>query len=74
MILIRLIITPIADHNPYYSIFKLSFQITDPAVNFLKILIPPLAFYGIYYADFTVGFVLFSFLVIRNVYRSLTIF
>jgi len=50
---------------------RLSLEVTDIGLNFLKNLISPLAFYGIYFTDFTIGLILFSFLVIRNVYRSM---
>lgn len=56
--------------NHYNSMLSLTFELTDPLLNFLKKVIPSLKFCGAYYTDMTVVLVLFAILVLRHFYRA----
>jgi YggT family protein len=69
LIIIRIMVSWIIP-NHYNSMLSLTFELTDPLLNFLKKVIPSLKFCGAYYTDMTVVLVLFAILVLRHFYRA----
>jgi len=69
LIIIRIMVSWIIS-NHYNPMLSLTFELTDPPLNFLKKVIPPLKFFGAYSTDMAVMLVLFAVLVFRHFYRA----